>query len=274
MTIPIYVIALETSTDRRKTMASRLKKMDFTFIDAVHGASLSAEVATNYTAPSRQHHVAAPISRGALGGALSHMKAWQKIADGTAPMGLVLEDDADLHDDMSAVLARLEKLDGKIDMVNLHFRGGRALIDVAQLSPEHRLTSCRYNSIGAESYVLSKNAAKHLLAMATPITYEVDLFLNRWWQHGLHILTIDPPVVHEDASPTTIGYPTAVPHWPNDHFFHKLRRRLSRMMDSMTKRRMYPSYVATMKMRLLGVDPSDVGNNPEFPNLIKMTDDQ
>ena len=274
MTIPIYVIALKTSRDRRKVMTARLKQMEFTFIDAVHGASLADDLANDHLDPSRQYHVATPLSRGALGGALSHMQAWQKIADGTAPMGLVLEDDADLHDDMAAVLARLEKLEGKIDIVNLHFRGGRALIDVAQLSAEHRLTSCRYNSIGAESYVLSKSAAKHLLAMARPITYEVDLFLNRWWQHGLQVLTIDPPVVHDDASPTTIGYPAAVPRWPNDQFFHKLRRRFSRMMDSMTKRRMYPSYVATMKMRLLGVDPSDVGNNPEFPNLIKVTHDR
>lgn len=273
MTIPIYVIALKTSTERRKVMSARLKQMDFTFIDAVHGASLPDDVANSHIDPTRQHHVATPLSRGALGGALSHMQAWQQIADGTAPMGLVLEDDADLHDDMGKVLARLEKLDGKIDIVNLHFRGGRALIDIAQLSPEHRLTSCRYNSIGAESYVLSKNAAKHLLAMATPITYEVDLFLNRWWQHGLHVMTIDPPVVHEDASPTTIGYPAEVPQWPGDGFLHKIRRRFSRMMDSMTKRRMYVSYVATMKMRLLGIDPSQVGNNPEFPNLIKMTDD-
>ena len=264
MPVPIYVIALKSSTDRRAVMAERLAKAghEFTFIDAVHGASLEDAVAAQAVSPRRQHLHSAPMSRGALGGCLSHMTAWRTIAEGDAPMALILEDDACLHEDLDAVLTRLTRLEGKIDIVNLHFRGGRPLIDVAQLSPDHRLTSCRYNSIGAESYVITRRAAAHLLAQASPILHEVDLFLNRWWDHGLHVLTVAPPVVHEDDSPTTIGYPASVPAWPHDRFGHRLRRRLNRMMDSMTKRRMYPSMVATMKMRLMGTDPNERGLNP------------
>ncbi|MCE2517676.1 MAG: glycosyltransferase family 25 protein [Alphaproteobacteria bacterium] len=274
MPIPIYVIALKSSTERRDVMSARLARAgyDFTFIDAVHGASMTAEAANAAISPRRQYQHASPISRGALGGCLSHFNAWSRIAESDAPMALILEDDACLHDDLDEVLRRLDRLEGKIDIVNLHFRGGRPLIDVAQLSPTHRLTSCRYNSIGAESYVITRAAAAHLLTEARPVVHEVDLYLNRWWDHGLHVLTVNPPVVHEDDSPTTIGYPAKVAGWPNDKFWHRFRRRLSRIMDSTTKRRMYPSMVATMKMRLMGTDPSDVGNNPDFPNLIKMTD--
>ncbi len=272
--LPIYVIALPSSTDRRATMRARLGALglDFTFIDAEQGRDLTDEKIAQITAPNRQHHLPMPLSKGAIGGGLSHLNTWRKIADGDAPMALILEDDAIPSPKMIDICLRLQKLEHKIDIVNLHFRGGRPLVDVAQLSPTHRLTSCRYNSIGAESYIITKAAAQHLAAQYLPMVFEVDLFLNRWWDHGLHILTVNPPVVHEDTSPTTIGYPTAQPLWPIDRLRHRVARRINRMRSSMTKRRLYPAMVATAKMRLMGVDPSDVGNNPEFPNLIKMTD--
>ena len=273
--MPIYVIALKDSTERRQIMTERLSELglEFTFIDAVIGRNLSEHDISEVTTPHRQQHLPAPLSKGAIGGALSHLETWKKIAAGDAPMALILEDDAILTPDLIPTLKRLQKLVGKLDIVNLHFRGGRPLIDVAQLSEKHRLTSCRYNSIGAESYVISREAADHLAARYLPMIFEVDLFLNRWWEHGLHILTVNPPVAREDDSPTTIGYPSKAPQWPHDNWRHHLMRRLNRAWSSMTKRRLYPSMVATAKMRLMGTDPDDVGNNPEFPNLVKMTGD-
>lgn len=274
LNIPIYVIALKESVDRRTVMTSRLTALDlnFTFIDAVLGNALSDKKIAEVTSPKRQNHLPMPLSKGAVGGGLSHLETWKKIADGDAPMALILEDDAELTSEMIPILKRLERLGDKIDIVNLHFRGGRLLVDVAQLSENHKLTSCRYNSIGAESYVITKAAAAHLVKLYLPMVYEVDLFLNRWWDHGLHILTVNPPVAREDTSPTTIGYPPKKPSWPDDRLVHRLRRRFSRIASSMLKRRLYPTMVATAKMRLMGTDPNDIGNNPEFPNLIKMTD--
>ncbi len=272
--LPIYVIALPSSTDRRAAMNTRLGALDldFTFIDAVVGRDLTDKDLNTATSPTRQHHLPMPLSKGAIGGGLSHLKTWQHIAKGDAPMALILEDDAIPSPDMIDICLRVQKLGDKIDIVNLHFRGGRPLVDVAQLSPTHRLTSCRYNSIGAESYIITKDAAQKLVDAYLPMMFEVDLFINRWWDHGLHILTINPPVVCEDTSPTTIGYPSALPTWPNDRLRHRLARRINRIWSSMLKRRLYPSMVATAKMRLMGVDPNDVGNNHEFPNLTQMTD--
>ena len=272
--MPIYVIALKSSTERRRIMTERLGALDldFTFIDGVVGRELSAETLAEITSPKRQYHLPMPISNGAVGGGLSHLKVWESIAQGDAPMALILEDDAELTPEMIPIMQRLARLGDKIDIVNLHFRGGRVLVDVAQLSERHRLTSCRYNSIGAESYVITNSAAARLVELYRPIVFEVDLFLNRWWDHGLHILTINPPVVREDTSPTTIGYPSKNPEWPDDRFIHRLARRFNRIKSSMVKRRLFPTMVQTAKMRLMGTDPNDIGNNPEFPNLIKMTD--
>ncbi len=274
MTIPIYVIALKSATTRRAEMTRRLNKLGlkFSFIDAVVGRDISAAETKSHTDPNRQYKTPSPLSAGSLGCALSHMAVWETIANAPAPFGFILEDDAVLSDDVPQLLARLERLTGKIDIVNLHFRGGKPLIDVAQLSPTHRLTSCRYNNFGAESYIISRDAAVRLLAVAKPISYEVDLFANRWWDHGVQMLTINPPVAHEDGSASTIGYPPSPPPWPNDTRIHYLRRKIHRIWGSIQKRRGYSSMVKSMKMRLL--EPSDRSNNPAFPNLIKMTDSE
>jgi glycosyl transferase family 25 len=276
MTVPVFVIAMTTSTERRKTMTQRLEHLGlaFQFIDGIDGTSLPAVDIARHTSPRRQQHLAHPISTGAVGCALSHMKAWQAITDSNAPMGLILEDDARPDDDLAAVLSRLERLDGKIDIVNLYLHPNPVLVDIAKLSHDHDLTSYRYNGRGTVGYVISRAAAKHLLASAKPIVYEIDLFLNRWWDHGLHVLAVNPPLIREDDSTSTIGYPPMVQSWPNDNIYHHFRRRLNRITDSITKRQAYSSVVAAMKIRLMGLDPEQHRNNLEFPNLIKMTDNE
>ena len=278
--IPIYVIAPKQSQDqqstgRRDVMKTRLAALDldFTFIDAVMGKDLTDAELSDITSRERQNHLPTPLSKGAIGNRLSHLKIWKKVAENDAPMALILEDDAELMPEIIPILNRLKRLEDKIDIVNLHFRGGRVLVDVARLSQGHNLASCRYTSIGTESYIITQSAAARLARTSLPMIFETDLFMNRWWDHGLHILTVNPPVVREDSSPTTIGYPPVQPAWPDDCFIHRLRRRLNRISSSMLKRRLYPSMVATAKMRLMGTDPQEVGNNPEFPNLISMTDD-
>ena len=91
-------------------------------------------------------------------------------------MALILEDDAILDKDLDDILHQLSLLEDRIDIVNLHFRGGRPLTNIARLSEAHWLSSCRYNSIGAESYVITSKAAAYLAKHYLPMIYEVDLF--------------------------------------------------------------------------------------------------
>ena len=270
---PIFVIALEDAFTRRKVISERLGSLglDFTFIDAIYGRNLASDEIGNVTTVSRQKYLPHPLSKGAIGAGLSHLAAWHKIAAGEASMALVLEDDAILDKGIEDILQRLSLLEDRIDIVNLHFRGGRPLTDITELSGSYRLSSCKYNSIGAESYVITRKAAAHLAKQYLPMIYEVDLFLNRWWEHGLHILTVTPPVVSEDDSPTTIGYPAKKGQWPDNNWWHHLQRRLNRIKTSVIKRRLYPSMIATIKNRLGDADLEGKGQHQKFPNLAQVT---
>ena len=82
----------------------------------------------------RQKYLPHPLSKGAIGAGLSHLDAWRKIAASDAPMALILEDDAILDKDLDDILHQLSLLEDRIDIVNLHFRGGRPLTNIIWLS--------------------------------------------------------------------------------------------------------------------------------------------
>ena len=176
--VPIYVIALEHTHARRKAISERLGALglSFTFINAVNGKNLAEDEIDNFTTFTRQKYLPHPLSKGAIGAGLSHLDAWRKIAASDAPMALILEDDAILDKDLDDILHQLSLLEDRIDIVNLHFRGGRPLTNI-----DNWLSSCRYNSIGAESYVITRKAAAYLAKHYLPMIYEVG--------------TVNPPVV-------------------------------------------------------------------------------
>ena len=110
--------------------------------------------------------------------------------------------------------------------------------------------------------MISKKAAKHLLDLSLPAIFEVDVLMNRWWDHGLQTLLVTPQVVNEDDSPSTIGYGEAQPVWPDDTIIHKLNRRFNRAKDSIAKRRLFVKMMAKAKMRLKAASPDDMSFNP------------
>ena len=272
--LPIFVIALKNSTDRRQHMTDRLTALGlkFTFIDAVVGKEIPDPEKARLISKKRQDFLTTPLSDGALGCLMSHRIIWQKMQDEKIETALVLEDDAIISPDILDILPRLKKLEGRFDLINLHDRKDKLLVDIAQISDQYRLSTTRYNAIGTVSYVISRNAAQTLLEESFPVIFEVDVLINRWWDHGLQTLVVKPVVVREDDAPSTIGYGQGKVKWPKDSISHGIKRRLNRAADSITKRRSFAAMVATAKMRLMGTDPKDTSFNPEFPDLRRLTE--
>lgn len=276
--LPIFVIALKDSTKRRADISARLNALGleegngFKFIDAVLGKALPDAEKNRLLSRQRQDYLQSPMSDGALGCLMSHRIIWQKMQDEKIRMAVVLEEDAILNPDLPDVLMRLEKLNGCFDIINLHDRQGKRLIDIAQISDKYRLTTTRYNAICTVSYVISRNAAKRLLDISFPFIFEVDVLMNRWWDHGLQTMVVQPALVREDDDASTIGYPSKKAKWPKDGFLHRFKRRINRARDSMAKRRSFAAMVATAKMRLIGTNPNDMSFNPDYPDLRRITE--
>lgn len=224
--------------------------LEFSFIDAVNGRDIPEDERKPLLSSQRRRHLGTPFSDGALGCLMSHRAAWQRLQDGNIDAALILEDDADLAPEFLDVMPRVAALRGRFDLINLHHTSGRPLVDVARLSSTHVLSITRYASIGAIGYVVSREAAARLLAVSTPGIFEVDVLMNRWWEHGLKTLVLSPSVVGEDGHGSTIGYPGVKPTWDRDRLGDKIARDLNRKRDSITKRLSFSAMVRAARFRL------------------------
>ena len=272
--LPIYVISLRASESRRRAMTDRMAELGltFSFIDAVVGKDIAADQKKTLLSDKRRRHLASPLSDGALGCLMSHRQAWKQLLDTTGDAALILEDDADLAAEALDILPRIAALKGRFDLINLHHTSGRPLVDVARLSPTHALSITRYVSIGAIGYVVSRAAAERLLAVSTPGIFEVDVLMNRWWEHGVKTLVLTPSVVSEDGHDSTIGYPGGKPTWDGDRLVDKIARDLNRKRDSITKRVAFAPMVRSARFRLAGDAPRQAWIDMQNPDLTWLTE--
>lgn len=100
--IPVFVISLLRSTERRARIAAQLEALGvrFSFFDAIDGTALprhELEAARRVVYPARY---GSPLLATELGCTESHRQVCARIAAGSEPFGCVLEDDVDLHSDV------------------------------------------------------------------------------------------------------------------------------------------------------------------------------
>lgn len=242
-----YIISAKSDHQKRIVLEKRFHDVGLEphFIDSVMGKDLSPSQKSDFVHSDRQNWLPTVMQDNALGCALSHHKIWELIANGDQDYGLICEDDAlplpETSDHITTILDHLTNLDQLIDIVFLARRfPNRKTIPIyklAHLPPDHefRLTLVKYNSIGAECYLLSRQAARTLLENKYRHVFEVDCMLHHWWLNGCNVLHINPPLFAEEGRPSTIGYMDIQP-WPYDHIGHKLKRKWHRIHTSFTKR--------------------------------------
>lgn len=180
--IPVYVINLHRRADRRDFMARQLDGMGVAWeiVPAVDAETVNdVEIA-------RRVALKDPIIRMGRGSAcnlLSHFKAFHRIADGTAPAGLVLEDDAELSPDLAAFLREADWLPPGIGIVRFEKWSRRATRKL--LGPPlgrspvpgrtiHRLYA---RMGGAACYLLTRQAAARLVEGAGVLRFPSDHLL-------------------------------------------------------------------------------------------------
>jgi len=85
--IPIFIINLDSRSDRLKKISSRLGNLPFIRIAAINGQNLDEQEHLKRTVKDR-------MSKNEIACILSHRLVWQKMADEKMSYACVLEDDA------------------------------------------------------------------------------------------------------------------------------------------------------------------------------------
>jgi len=206
---PSYVINLADNTARLAAVTKIMIAQGIAFerVEGVNGWSLDeAEIARTYDDVRNAKDGRHPLVPAEIGCYLSHIAAWQRIADGDAAGGFIFEDDFDATPQLGQVLDALsaDKSDDW-DMTklftldeNVALSAPRPLVDDVAIGTPYRVPTCL---IG---YALTKSAATRLVAQALPFFRPVDEDQKFVWETGLRVaLVLPPPVVLGDQQTVT-----------------------------------------------------------------------
>lgn len=71
----------------------------------------------------------------------------------------------------------------------------RRFIPALTLTSRHTAGRVQYSDSGSEGYVITRAAAQHFLETTPKMVLGIDQALSRFWDSGLNVFYVDPPVV-------------------------------------------------------------------------------
>jgi glycosyl transferase family 25 len=207
--IPILVINLDRSGERLTHATRELAAagLELTRVVAVDFRSMSAADIDSVTSPrSGGRSYYASLMTAEIACTLSHRRAWQAFLDRwTAPFAVILEDDFELRGDLRAVVSALQRTDSDgWDVIKLFNRNRRQAGAAALGKPDrYRLVRNIVVPTGTVGQIVSRAGAQKLLARTLPIDRPIDVQLQHWWELGLNVLTLVPPMIGEAPGPVS-----------------------------------------------------------------------
>lgn len=192
--MPIHVVSLARSQERRARSAARLGALglEFAFFDAVDGRALSEAELAALDPGARAAFFAHPLARGEIGCFLSHKRLFEMAAAESAPMRLVLEDDADVDDQLPALLAAIGALE-RFDLIWLC--GGpkaRRYAAVRSLTDRFSLVRPYESKSTTQGYVVSRQGAAKLARQCARLIDPIDIAIKRYWEYGGDVFNVIP----------------------------------------------------------------------------------
>jgi glycosyl transferase family 25 len=158
----------------------------------------------------------------------SHFLVW-KQAISAGEKVVVLEDDNVLHPEILDALSIAEKALDDWPFVRLCGLVPQPSVTLAE-SGGYRLVRYLRGPVGCQAYALSPDGARRLVAKAARWTEPVDLYLDRFWFHGVPCLGLLPYRVTLAPTPSDIGERAAYVRGD------KYRRMMSDIPDELRRR--------------------------------------
>lgn len=205
-----FAINLPLAWERREAIDSEFRKvgLDYELWPATEAFKISPEQQQAVDRITRRRRGFGELDASSHACLLSHLGIFQRLVDSNEAMAAVFEDDARLHPDLPEVLAAIEGNAGKFDVIKLQRTPviPRPYYPVYELVEGYTFGRVRYAEFGAYGYVITKDAAAHLLERFPRPVFEIDWIMPRFWENGLdRVFYLNRPVVfHDDMLPSYI----------------------------------------------------------------------
>jgi glycosyl transferase family 25 len=205
VTTPIRVISLARSVDRRQAFVQMAGSttLDWAFFPGC----------TGITEPLRYDDRVAirrcgrPLSPAEIGCYASHFKIWEWLANSDYDQVIIFEDDVIVDWAIIEKLSINRFSDYGINLLRLHilYPFNWKMVQYRLFSPNTHLARIVGNVLGAVAYLLTRTAARILVANYSVAAAPLDWVLARYWEHRIIGYCMFPFSVIERYGPSTIG---------------------------------------------------------------------
>jgi glycosyl transferase, family 25 len=210
MGIPVFVINLKRSVERRHHTTEQLNNLDVSFqiVEAIDGAELSDhEIRNNpdfgiYKRGLHSRH----LLKKEIGCTLSHLKIYRQMVDEKIELAFILEDDNDYLKDIKDLLVNMHLYFADWDILYLGHHSGY-MTKEAQSRKKKQLIPYNYFigeaielPYGSYAYIIKIEAAKKLLSRAYPIKIPFDLYIGNAPALGIRTFLLSPPCVFPNSA--------------------------------------------------------------------------
>ncbi len=210
----IFVINLKRSPERRLLMEKQLGALGLSYeiVEAVDGKALGEADIDRYC--DKQALALHPqwLSRGAIGCALSHLKAYRAILDGGLPYGLVLEDDTVLDPALAAFLPRVGPHLHDNEVLMLYYAAWKKCVLTAGPGPlagKHRIATPLdpKQIVSGNAYIITREACRQVLRFQAPIKVAADSWNEYFRERAIeHVRCVYPMLADVADYKSTIDY--------------------------------------------------------------------
>lgn len=200
MKLGVYLINLDSSTDRLAQASAELKKHNIKFerISAVDGRQLDVQKFDGYNSARSNTYTGRDLIGAEIGCYLSHKKALETFVASEHEFVLILEDDLDIIDNFNEILDQtlqyleINTLDWAV--INIAANKKKLAKPITEIS-NHELLHAYYFPILALGLVWTKAGAKDFLLQMNEIYTPIDVEIQAWaCKTGLG-LSIYPAIV-------------------------------------------------------------------------------
>jgi glycosyl transferase family 25 len=217
MDIPVFVINLKRSQDRRDHTTKRLNDLGvpFKLIEAYNGTELSDhEIMSNPDFGIYKRRLYSRyLLKEEIGCTLSHLKIYKQMIDEKISLACIVEDDLDYLTDFKDLVLNTDLNISDWDILYLGHHSG-SVTNAAKCKKQKQLKPHFYwigeaidAPFGSYAYIINIKAVEKLINHAFPIRIPFDRYIHMAPKIGIRTFLLSPPCVfHNSFFISTINY--------------------------------------------------------------------
>jgi glycosyl transferase family 25 len=205
MQIPVYIINLKRSVERRNCIVDHLTGLgvDFQIIEAVDGSAISdAEMLDrNKTGIWKDGSRTRYMFKGDIGCVLSHLKIYQKMIDEGIGTVCILEDDIECRKELRDFLNTENLMTSEWDLLYLGHHTQYSEKEAWSIKKEKlRIGGFSLGEPvelprGSYGYLIKKEAAEKIMRNVYPVRMSQDCYIGNSPAIGIRVRLLSPPVI-------------------------------------------------------------------------------